>query len=249
MGLRALVTRPQADAKELCDLLQERGVAPVLAPLLTIVPKPHMVPDLDRVQAIVFTSANGARALAAILPADGPAFDLPAFCVGDQSARAARDLGFSKVESAGGDVADLAELIKSRLDPGAGPLYHAAGSKVAGDLSGLLEGAGFALRRQALYEAHKAESLPGPAALALAAGDLDLALFFSPRTAAAFVRLVAQEEFGGACRNVTASALSGAVADILKEIPWRKISVAPRPEMDSLLVVLDADLAEGNLTQ
>jgi len=249
MALRALVTRPQADARELSDLLQDRGVTPVLAPLLTIVAKRQVVLELGGVQAILFTSANGVRAMAALLPADDPAFTLPVFCVGDQSGRCARGLGFSKIESAGGDVADLAALVKSRLDPSGGPLYHAAGSKVAGDLAGLLEDAGFALRRQALYEAHKAASLPDPAAAGLAAGDLDLALFFSPRTAAAFVRLVAQEGFGKACLDVTAYALSAAVADVLKEIPWRRICVAPRPDMDSLLAVLDADLAAGSLLQ
>jgi len=249
MVLRALVTRPEADARALSDLLRARDIMPVLAPLLTIIAKPQVVLDLERIQAILFTSANGVRALAVLLPADSPAFALPVFCVGDQSARCASDLGFGAVESAGGDLAGLAALVKSRLDPLAGPLYHAAASKLAGDLAALLEEAGFTLRRQTLYEAHKAACLPDPAAAALAAGDLDFALFFSPRTAAAFVSLVAQEELGEACRGVTAYALSAAVADVLKEILWQKIIVAPRPDMESLLAVLDADLAAGRGAQ
>ncbi|MBT4769605.1 MAG: uroporphyrinogen-III synthase [Rhodospirillaceae bacterium] len=249
MVLRALVTRPEADARALSDLLQARDIMPVLAPLLTIIPNPQAVPELERIQAILFTSANGVRALAALLPADSPAFALPVFCVGDQSARCASDLGFGTAESAGGDLAGLAALVKSRLDPLAGPLYHAAASKLAGDLAALLEEAGFILRRQTLYEAHKAACLPDPAATGLAAGDLDFALFFSPRTATAFVSLVTQEGFGEACREMTAYALSAAVADVLKELPWRRISVASRPDMESLLAVLDADLAAGRLVQ
>ena len=49
--------------------------------------------DLSGVQAILLTSANGARALAAAAP-DAAARRLPVLAVGCATARAARDAGF-----------------------------------------------------------------------------------------------------------------------------------------------------------
>ncbi|MDP7310868.1 MAG: uroporphyrinogen-III synthase, partial [Alphaproteobacteria bacterium] len=63
--MRALITRPREDAEELAQELRRRGLIPVLAPLLTIRNRAGVVPQLDGVQALLLTSANGARALAA----------------------------------------------------------------------------------------------------------------------------------------------------------------------------------------
>src|SRR5258708_37900290 len=84
----------------------------------------------DGVQALLFTSANGARAGAAATARR----DIPVFAVGDATAATARKLGFAEVASAGGAVDDLAALVEGRLDPAHGTLLHAAGSALAGDL-------------------------------------------------------------------------------------------------------------------
>ncbi len=138
--MNVLVTRPEADAAALAEELAARGHSAVIEPLFTIVAGPEAALDLSGVQAVALTSANGARALAGRTARR----DLPVFAVGDATAAAARAAGFAEVESAGGDVALLAALIASRLDPGAGPVLHAAARRVAGDLKGRLEQAGFA---------------------------------------------------------------------------------------------------------
>src|SRR5690348_13331331 len=103
---QALVTRPEADAQALAEALAARGVEPVIEPLLQIGFREGAAPDLAGAQALLFTSANGARACAAA----SPRRDLPVLAVGDATARAARELGYVRVESAGGDVEDLARL-------------------------------------------------------------------------------------------------------------------------------------------
>jgi uroporphyrinogen-III synthase len=125
--MRVLVTRPEADAAALVAALEARGHEALAQPLLTIepaVPEPPL--DLAGVQALLFTSANGVRAFADVSQERG----LPVFAVGDASAEAARAARFAKVESASGDVEDLARLVKDRLDPGAGPLLHGAGGSL-----------------------------------------------------------------------------------------------------------------------
>src|SRR5579875_3886396 len=127
---RALITRPRAEAEALAAALERRGIAAVIAPMLEIVFRPAGPLELDGVQALLCTSANGVRALAQASAERG----LPLFAVGDATA-AARHAGFTAVASAAGDADALARLAAARLDPQAGRLLHVAGGAVAGDLA------------------------------------------------------------------------------------------------------------------
>ncbi len=235
--MRVLITRPEEDAHALAAALRARGHESLLEPLLRIepaagVPSPL---DLDGVQAILFTSANGVRAFARL----SQRRDLPVFAVGDASAQVARDAGFTQVASASGDVEDLARLAAARLEPGDGALYHGAGSRLAGDLKERLEGAGFTLRRVVLYQAHTASDLSQATRTALSAGKIDAVTFFSPRTAQTFVKLAQQAELAVACAALDAVCLSTAVARKLRVLPWRNVRIAARPSQDALLDCID----------
>ena len=233
--MRALVTRPREDAEGTAARLADRGFAVRIEPLLDIVPVEGVAVDSRGVQGILATSANGIRALSRVLPDRA----LPVWAVGDASARTARDLGYGTVASAGGDVDTLAALIKARVDPAAGVLLHAAGSAVAGDLGGGLAAAGYQVRRLVLYRARVAEGLSDGLAAELAAGSLDIALFFSPRTAATFVTLTTAAGLAAACGRLTAFALSPAVAQALAALPWRSVVTAAAPTQAALFAALD----------
>jgi len=232
--VRVLVTRPREDARALAGTLAARGIESVVAPLLDIVPRAAEL-DLASVQALLLTSANGARALGHATARR----DLPVLAVGEATAAAARAEGFAEVAVGGGDVAALAELARVRLDPDRGPLLHVAGSAVAGDLAGHLGAAGFSVRRVVLYEARAATRLPEIAAAALDAGTLDAVLLFSPRTARHFVTLVAEAGRGPALRRLRALCLSQAVAEAAGAAEWRALSVARRPDQGALLALLE----------
>jgi uroporphyrinogen-III synthase len=235
--VRALVTRPREDAERFAAALAERGIEAMIEPLLEI--RAVAAPlDLEGVQAVLFTSANGVRAFAAA----SPLRDLPALAVGDASAEAARRLGFARVESAGGDVADLAALAARTLSPAGGDLLHPAGSTVAGDLGVMLAAAGFAVRRVVLYEAVPARALTPPTAQALREGALAMAFFFSPRTARSFVSLAAAAA-PGATAAMEAYCLSAAVAREAEALAWRAVRVAAAPTQPALLSVLDVFIA------
>jgi uroporphyrinogen-III synthase len=234
---RALVTRPREDAEVITHALESRGFAVQLEPLLEILIHRDMPLSLDRVQGFLATSANGVRALAA----NTPRRDLPLWAVGTATADCARSLGFRAVENGGGDVARLAERVAERVDPRQGVLLHAAGTKLAGDLSGTLTAKGFAVRRVVLYEARTADAFSPALLAALDAEEIDLALFFSPRTAATFVTLATTAERGDTCRAIDAYALSAAVAEKLAPLPWRQVHVAQKPDQAALLAAIDAD--------
>ena len=95
-------------------------------------------------------------------------------------------------------------------------------------------------RRAVLYDAVAAESLSPATSGALEREELAAALFFSPRTAAIFVRLAAGLETH--CASLVAVALSSAVAAALVPLPWRRVAVASSPQEAELLRVLERSL-------
>ena len=234
--MRVLVTRPRPDADATAAELAARGHTPIVAPLLDISVFDDAVVDLDGAQAVLITSANGARALARATDRR----DIPVFAVGDASAAAARAGGFARTESASGDVETLAALVAERLAPASGRLVHLAGTVTAGDLSGLLTAAGFTVDRAVVYRAEVVHEMPAIVAEALDSRTLDAALFFSPRTAARFVELAAREGLDAACAGTVALALSQAVAEKLAPIGFSEVRVADAPDQVSLLRALDA---------
>src|SRR5882757_3610697 len=232
--MRVLITRPEREATALAQALGARGHSPVIAPLFRLEllhPPDGFAAALAACQGVLLTSANGARALAEASEQRSK----PIFAVGDTTAATAEGLGFTSVTSAAGDSAALAELVRQRLDPKAGPLVHVSGIDVAGEIAP----EGFEVRRFALYEAREADALPDSARAALAARALDAATFFSPRASALFVRLVTAAGLADACRSVSAIAISPATTQPLADLPFRLVVAAQRPTRQAVLDEID----------
>ena len=232
--MRVLITRPEREATALATALGQRGHMAVIAPLFRLDflhPPADFAAALGACQAVLLSSANGARALAEASEQRSK----PVFAVGDTTAATAEGLGFTSVQSASGDSAALAELVRERLDPTQGPLVHVSGVDVAGEIAPQ----GFEVRRFALYEAREAETLPDSARAALQARALDAATFFSPRAAALFARLVTAAGLAEACRPVAAVAISPAAAQPLAGLPFRSVVPARRPTRQAVLDEID----------
>jgi uroporphyrinogen-III synthase len=237
---RIVVTRAEPGASATAERLTALGHTALLAPMLTIAPIAAPA-ALDGFQAVVFTSSNGARAFAA----QTTRRDLPVFCVGDATAEAARAAGFSAIHSAGGDLVDLIALVAAKADRAMGPMVHAAGADLAGDLAGALRTQGFAVEVRSYYKAVQSTSLPDvlEAALNESPPDVDAVLFHSARAAAAFVN---QVKHHSALARIDAVCLSDAVADAARAALWRSVTVAGQPQEEALLLLLPgADSGQG----
>ena len=237
---RALVTRPREESQALAAALAARNIEALIEPLMEVQFLSPAALDLRGVQAILCTSANAVRALARASGERG----VPLFAVGDATAARAHAEGFAAVESAGGDVDDLARLASTQLRPQEGALLHVAGSVVAGDLAGALRARGFTIERSVLYEARPVQTLSPIAVGALRSEAIAFALFFSPRTAAVFARLAASARVADGCGRITALSISPAADRALAQLPWRDRRVAERPNQAALLEALDRVLGE-----
>jgi uroporphyrinogen-III synthase len=243
--MRVLITRPEREAVALATALSQRGHVAVIAPLFRLDilhPPADFAQSLAACQAVLLTSANGARALAEASEQRGR----PILAVGDTTATTAEGLGFNAVTSAAGDGAALAELVRQRLDPKAGPLLHVSGVDVALDLGEMLRADGFEVRRFALYDAREESTLPDSARAALQARALDAATFFSPRAASQFAKLLKEAGLTDSVRDLTALAISPAALASLGDLPFKATAVAARPTRQAVLDEIDR-LAEAGV--
>lgn len=229
--MRILITRPGEDGMALAEVLKTSGIETVVEPLLAIKHINGPMLDVHTVQALLLTSANGARALARRTDRR----DIPVYAVGDSTATRARREGFAQVHSAAGNVEALVGLVKDLLNPKDGPLLHIAGSEVAGDLIGLLETVGFNCTREVLYEAIPERTLKSSTIAALKDRQIDAVTLYSPRSAENFVGLIRKARLVRSCRKITAVCLSQAVAAKINEIQWLNILIAAEPNQDALL--------------
>jgi uroporphyrinogen-III synthase len=237
--MKLLLTRPAADSAALAVLLKAQGHETVIAPMLEVQQHETTPPSLDGVTGLVFTSANGVRAFAAL----SAARDLQVYAVGDRTAAAARQAGFAQIQSADGDVEALVGLIAARRTPADGALLHVSGTVRAGNLAETLGARGFTVHHAALYGAIPTTTLGETSRAAIKDGSLDGVLLFSPRTAKHFAELVAAAALTDEARRLQAWCLSRAVAEALAPLSLAGIHVAAEPTQASLLAAIGTEKA------
>ncbi len=230
--MRVLITRPGDDAHETARRLEALGHKPIVAPLLRVYYKDYMQIELAHVQAVLLTSANGARGLRWCTRER----DIPIFTVGQKTAEVARDEGFTKVRSADGDATELAQAVLKWADPAKGLLLYAKGANADGRLAAALESKGFRVIERIVYEVAVA---PTELLLrALTKQRPEAAVFFSSHSARAFCEFVAVQGLKDKVRRIIAVAISEATAESLKPLQFREIRVASAPNQDALLACL-----------
>ena len=244
--MRILVTRPEPDAEQQAEKLVARGHAPVIAPLLTVAFSNGVPLDLARVQALIVTSRNGLRALAAH-PQFAEAVTLPVFAVGPATARVAAGLGFARVIEGPGTGEGLSELIARALTSDAGALLHISGEAIAFDIAASLEAGGFDMRRAILYRTVPAPALPASVLSLLETGELDGAILMSPQTASTLAALVERHDVLTPFARVICYCLSEAVAEAAAPAAT-EIRVAKRPLEEDVLALIESEAASLSRT-
>jgi uroporphyrinogen-III synthase len=233
--MRLLVTRPEPDGERTATDLRASGHDVTLAPLLRV----ELVPDAELGNgpwaAILLTSANGARAIAAH-KRRGELMALPVLAAGQASAAAARSAGFPDVTSAGGDGGDLARLGAAKFAGGAKPLLYLAGEERARDLGGELAPGGVQVDTAVVYRTVKVATFPAQLQAALQAGAVDGVLHFSRRSVEAY--LDCARDLPGPALNPVHYCLSARAAAPLLAAGAARIRVATRADEAGILALV-----------
>lgn len=207
---RLLVLRPEPGASATLAKARERGLNAVAAPLFGVQPVAWKVPDAERFDGLLLTSANAVRHGGAGLSA---LRGLPVFAVGQATADAAREAGF--------DIAATGDAGVERLLGSIGPdlkLLHLCGEE-----------------RHEPHGPQRVRDIPAYRAVALARPRLApatgaVALIHSPRAGARFAELVTD-------RRLTAIAAISAAAAKATGAGWQCVEVAEAPSDDALLAL------------
>jgi uroporphyrinogen-III synthase len=205
-------------------------------PLLRIEPIRHAELGAGPWAAVLFTSANAVRAVAAHRRFSELA-DLPVYTVGRRTQAAAAAAGFTAIMSADGDVSALVSLIASKPPVANSPLLYCAGEDRAGDLAGALQLHGLRVETALVYRASIVAELTPDVRAALAAGAIDAVLHYSARTAAAFVA-AAMAGIGDLSIQTRHLCLSAQVAAPLAAAGAKAIEVASEANEQALLALI-----------
>ncbi len=214
-----IIVRPEPGASQTAMRARKLGLNPVVQPLFDLSPQDWSVPDISGFDGLMLTSANavvhGGGALQTLMA-------LPVLAVGQATAQAARDAGFSVAITGEGTAQDLANQAHSA---GYLQLLRLVGASPApAQLHG---GSITACQVYTATALSPAIAPTGPAAV----------LLHSTKAAQRFSTLFAGE------RTLTdVIAISAKVASAAGS-GWRSIGVAPYPD-DAALLALARNLCE-----
>jgi uroporphyrinogen-III synthase len=234
-----LVTRPAPDNLATAEALRRRGFEPMLAPMLVFQPLPFREAALGEYTGVILTSANAMRAIAAH-PALPQLQRLPAFVVGDRTAQAVREAGFTSVHSAEGDAAALRELIVAKVPPRKrAALLYLSAEETSRDLAGELGLRGVEVTSIAVYRMAALDDLPAAICDAFAHGAIEAVLHYSRRSALAFVKATRSAGLEISALALPQACLSDQVAASLREAGATRVVVAAKPNEDDLLAAVE----------
>jgi uroporphyrinogen-III synthase len=225
--LQLLLTRPKAQGLRFAKQLRAGLSQPFDITYAPLIQPVFLHPQLSKTKyhAVVLTSETGALAAASY---DG----LPklAYCVGDQTARAARRAGFV-TQSAAGDAEALIRMILQTFPNQ--PLLHICGIDTRGDVAEKLNKARIKTDTLTAYRQDPAP-LTKEARRLLAGTTPVIVPLFSPRSAQIFVA----EAEPGLTAPLCIVAMSVAVAQALGTLPIARLETATEPNAKAMIAAV-----------
>jgi uroporphyrinogen-III synthase len=240
-----LVTRPHPDNEATAEALRARGHVVLLAPVLKFEPVAFHDESEAGYSAIIVTSANAIRALAPQLR-DLGLLELPLYAVGEHTAAAARNAGFTDIVVADGDAAALRDKVmqtaRSKGLNEKSALLYLAGADLSRDLGGELGAAGFNVVTHTTYRMQPVKHLPREVCAGFAAHDIAAVLHYSRRSARAFLEAARDEGVEISALAIPQCCLSETIAGVLREAGASQLLVAARPDENALFETLERAL-------
>lgn len=219
-----LLTRPARSSMRFAAAFRARfgDDWPVIVSPLTDLVAIGTIPELSGFAGLIFTS----EAAVEVFARSGAACDLPAWVVGERTARAARSAGL-RTETGPGDARGLCDQI---IASGAkGPLLYLRGRHAAFDVATTLNSAGIETQAAIIYDQPECP-LSSDALSALRGRTPILVPLFSPRAARLLV-----EQSPEVHAPLHVAAMSDQVAIAAEGLRASKVDVAREPTADAML--------------
>mgnify|MGYP000988168017 CR=1 FL=1 len=234
-----LITRPIDDAKITAKELEALGLTPIISPLLSI----HMRPITSEASfattnspmgTIIISSSNAIRAIAR--------YKIPTntqlITVGKRSEKIAKELGFTNVSSANGNVIDLILHIKTHFKPEQGKLIYASADVITTDLDTQLRNIGYDIERVIVYESRPVQEFSNNTISLIKERKINALTFYSQETAKHFLLLLEHYKLTAYTTNIVVFCMSQAIAKWLQKAQFHTILYPKHPNSDSMLELI-----------
>lgn len=237
---KILITRPREDFRRTADSVALLGFEALSAPSLLFKILDFELPVLEDFAALVFTSANGVRAVR-----DYPEMrELPCYVVGVQTAKTAEQLGFRVLLRGANDVVSLADKIaldykKQGFDK---PLLHVSGTHMAGNLSKILVERSIVVQRIQAYIMDEVNDVSAEILTAIEGGNITGILFYSSRSAKIFIENMRKNQLLAKISEIPTFYLSKNIADAVAKPYLKHIYYVNQPDEAKLLTLMQLKL-------
>ena len=215
MSRPLLILRPEPGNRRSVARAEAMGLAALACPLFEIGAMPWEPPPPGHFDAVLFTSANAVKCAG---PALSAYVTLPAICVGESTAEAARLAGFADVTIGSGDVSDLLDGLGKRT------LLHLCGEDVTETQFETIE-------RRTVYAS---QIIDHPPSLTFALALHPVAALHSVRAAKRFADLVdsSDSQRAAICLATLSTTVAAAAGG-----GWQEVAIAAKPRDEDLLDV------------
>lgn len=233
-----MITRPEPGLSETVNQVQTLGWKALSLPLMKIKPLEVTFTPLDNIQAILFTSRQAvSSSVDQFIRQKIDYRFLPAFTVGDITAKDTLNAGFMEVISAHKDAEALSILIQQKLSPSDGKLLFPVGKGQGRSLISVLRQKKFEIIDKEVYEVFSVDHFNHYFMAKLQEKEIVSILFFSSQTAQYFINLL-NDDLLALLRSVQAIAISAKVGKVLGKIMWKQIKIASTPTTKAMLSLM-----------
>jgi uroporphyrinogen-III synthase len=230
--LHILFTKSQNSSEILIKRFSDKGHRVTNFLILNI--KPIIISDINfkDFTVVIFTSSNAVQNLKNIKNVS----HLKCFCVGEETAAAAKKIGFLNIQVAGGNYIELRDLIFKSCDKAKENFIYIRGEFISNDLEGDFKKQGYNLKSVINYTAEPNLNIDHQLIEDLKNKLIDVIFVYSKRAADQLLKIILNHKIMNDLDNCSLNCISINVANTLKRLKWKRIKIfSPGEEELSLL--------------
>ena len=227
--MNIIFTRPLIEAENLMVNFFSSNDKIIHLPTLKITPANIEPIDIDKYDALVFTSSNAVRFLK--LKKDNK--NMKCFCVGTLTERSLRLKGFNNTISATGTVNALKNIIINS-EKNIKKLAYLCGDVISYELDKELIKEGFKVTKIINYNSTKITNINKENLELIKKYPANIALIYSKRSAESFDEIVRKYSLAELMTQCTVMCISKKIETYLKSKGWKTIVFSPGEELNKI---------------
>lgn len=233
--MKVLITRAEPAASQTAANLASKDHEAIVLPLFEVVDTQVSIPE-QTYDGVIFTSKNAVDVLKA-RNWENSNPDVPAFCVGQKTEKAAQTLGFEKNHSASGGGAALVDLMRTMKLEECKMLYLSTPDK-SFDMKEALKPHKIEVETIDIYQAKPVAPKQEQLQHAISAVNDGFVFTYSALSSEHLAKLLESHSMLQELKNCTLISISNQAAKPLEHIDWKDILIAPSPIENKMIALM-----------